>query len=201
MRRLVVVSLLLHALLGVGLLTAVNWRPPVRDAEPARIEVLFGHGGSQPTSQPDRPAGVDAPVAPPVPATSGELPPVGGATPGIAASPHIEAAAHVVHDTPGVRFDEPDELTIPAREDTGNHQPDYPPEAARLRKQGRVVLRLHIDAQGDVASIELLQSSGHAVLDNAATAELARWRFLPAQRDGQAIAWDRDQPVDFIISQ
>ncbi len=53
--------------------------------------------------------------------------------------------------------------------------PTYPRGASGLK--GRAVLRLRIDQKnGRVRSVTVLQSSGHAVLDQAAVNALQKWR-------------------------
>lgn len=55
--------------------------------------------------------------------------------------------------------------------------PHYPPAAAYEELQGRVWVSMIVDAQGQVAAAILSGSSGHAVLDEAATMEVRSWRF------------------------
>ncbi|HCK80464.1 MAG TPA: hypothetical protein DIC59_03235 [Candidatus Competibacteraceae bacterium] len=49
----------------------------------------------------------------------------------------------------------------------------YPPIARRLGQEGIVMLLLEIGANGDLRGLAIRQSSGHAVLDQAAQ-QLAR---------------------------
>lgn len=62
--------------------------------------------------------------------------------------------------------------------------PRYPPQSRRLREQGLVVLRVLIDEQGAARNIEIESSSGHARLDDAARAAVARAVFRPYVEDG-----------------
>jgi len=81
---------------------------------------------------------------------------------------------------------------IPAREVPGirNPLPVYP-EAARLRgQQGSVGVRLRIDADGTVLRVEVIESSGFPLLDQAVVEALRRWRFAPAMQAGQPVAAD-----------
>ncbi len=56
--------------------------------------------------------------------------------------------------------------------------------------QGRVMLRLLVYADGSVGSVEVVESSGILVLDQAAVRQASAWKFAPATRDGQPIeAW------------
>jgi protein TonB len=59
---------------------------------------------------------------------------------------------------------------------------DYPKEAIRHRWQGTVVADIAVSAEGRVSDCRIVQSSGHAVLDNK-TCEIffTRARFVPAK--------------------
>ena len=66
----------------------------------------------------------------------------------------------------------------------------YPPASVRSREQGTVVLRVLVDARGSAQRIELVRSSGHVRLDEAARDAVGRARFQPVLRNGEAIpAW------------
>jgi protein TonB len=78
--------------------------------------------------------------------------------------------------------------------------PVYPPRAIRAQLTGVVRLRIHVDASGKPLEVTVEQSSGHAILDEAAVKVVqARWRFVPATRDGQAVeAWAL-VPIEFVL--
>ena len=64
------------------------------------------------------------------------------------------------------------------------------PASVRSREQGTVVLRVLVDARGSAQRIELVRSSGHVRLDEAARDAVGRARFQPVLRNGEAIpAW------------
>jgi len=65
-----------------------------------------------------------------------------------------------------------------------NEPPRYPRMARQRGYEGRVILSLQISAEGRVTGIEILQSSGHSILDESARRAIALWRFHPAQRFG-----------------
>jgi protein TonB len=197
MQRVLLVSVGLHVLALAGLLT-VRPSPPAEPDEPARIEVVFGTSGIAPPAPAAAPAPtlpVSAPKDVPRASDSGEgTPETAAAQPAPAA-----ATARAAAPDPGLRVDQPDRLMIPARDALGNHAPDYPEQAQRLRQQGTVLLRLHIGSDGAVVRIETLRSSGVAALDEAARAALTQWRFLPAEAAGQPVPSYRDQPVNFVL--
>ncbi|MFT4647707.1 MAG: protein TonB [Glaciecola sp.] len=59
-------------------------------------------------------------------------------------------------------------------------EPRYPSKARRRQQEGAVVLRLTVDKSGSVVLVEVVESSGHAILDRTAKKMLATWRFRPA---------------------
>ena len=73
---------------------------------------------------------------------------------------------------------QPDRLASPP--------PAYPREARHRSWEGTATLELEVGADGTVLSAILLESSGHAVLDEAARAAVLAWRFQAATRDGIA---------------
>jgi protein TonB len=80
-----------------------------------------------------------------------------------------------------------------------DHPLDYPPQARRQGQQGRLMLRVQVLADGRCGELELLQSSGYDTLDRAALESVRNWRFVPAQRNGQAYsAWFR-VPIRFSL--
>jgi protein TonB len=81
-----------------------------------------------------------------------------------------------------------------------NPRPVYPLAARRRGLEGRVLLSVHVRADGSCAEVQLRQSSGHALLDDSALATVRRWRFLPATRAGQAMDSWVDVPVSFRLN-
>jgi TonB family protein len=58
--------------------------------------------------------------------------------------------------------------------------PDYPYAARRARITGRCLVEMHVDSPtGVVTDAVMAESSGHAILDNAALSACRRWRFKP----------------------
>ena len=80
-----------------------------------------------------------------------------------------------------------------------NRPPDYPPQAVADRLQGVVLLRIHISDTGNVARAEIIQSTGHQVLDAAAVRAVNTWRFSPARRSGKTVAATVRLPVRFSL--
>ena len=66
--------------------------------------------------------------------------------------------------------------------------PQYPAEALSESRQGKVVVKVFISAQGKVESTQILESSGSPVLDKAAELAASSSQFNPAERDHQPIS-------------
>jgi TonB family protein len=56
-------------------------------------------------------------------------------------------------------------------------QPHYPLSARKRGLQGLVVLKLLVNYSGEVEVIELLESSGHSLLDESAMEAVKKWMF------------------------
>ncbi|HRC72208.1 MAG TPA: TonB family protein [Candidatus Competibacter sp.] len=78
----------------------------------------------------------------------------------------------------------------------GAPQPRYPPLARQRGIEGRVVLRLTVNAAGAVEAVGIAQSSGDDLLDQEARLTAARWRFQPLQGRNQAVA---QVPITFRL--
>lgn len=86
-----------------------------------------------------------------------------------------------------------------ARPSSGNPPPSYPRLARRRGLEGRLVLRVSVDAGGRAGDIEVIESSGHRLLDDSALKAVAGWRFTPARRGGIPVASRLDIPVNFRL--
>lgn len=81
----------------------------------------------------------------------------------------------------------------------GNPAPRYPYLARERGWEGRVVLRVKVDAAGLPGDIAIGQSSGRDMLDRAAMAAVRKWRFRPASRLGRPVAGVVEIPVSFRL--
>ncbi|MBP9653886.1 MAG: energy transducer TonB [Rhodocyclaceae bacterium] len=77
--------------------------------------------------------------------------------------------------------------------------PAYPPLSRRQGEEGKVVLRVELDEQGNVSAARVATSSGFARLDEAALAAVKAWRCTPARRDGQPVRAVAMQPFKFVL--
>jgi protein TonB len=78
---------------------------------------------------------------------------------------------------------------------------DYPSFSRKLNEQGRVVLRVELDAEGKITSIVIKSRSGFTRLDEAAVAAVKTWRCKPEIRDGVAVRGFILQPFDFKLEE
>lgn len=135
-----------------------------------------------PEPRPVLAAAADAPVAP----TAMTVPPQPAAT------PRTEAATSPAPVVVGARFDA-DYLQNP--------KPAYPPMSRRLNEEGKVLLRVHVAADGSAREVEIKQSSGFGRLDAAARDAVSRWRFVPARRGNDAVDSWVAVPIVFSLEQ
>lgn len=69
-----------------------------------------------------------------------------------------------------------------------NPRPQYPALARANHWQGIVQLQVGVSDEGRVQRIDVVRSSGHDVLDEAAINAVRYWRFVPARRGEEAVA-------------
>lgn len=81
----------------------------------------------------------------------------------------------------------------------GNPKPHYPSLARRRGYEGRVLIQIALRADGRAAHVEVKESSGHRVLDEAALAAVKDWRFLPAHRGGRPVTATVEVPISFRL--
>ena len=73
----------------------------------------------------------------------------------------------------------------------------YPREAARLREQGTVVVRILFDVRGVPSRVDVLRSSGSARLDDEVLAKARAARAKPRLQDGVPIEFLADSEAEF----
>jgi len=84
---------------------------------------------------------------------------------------------------------------------TKNPRPPYPPAAFAARIEGRVIVKVHVMADGKPTEIQLLQTSGSAQLDKSALDTLAKWELQPARKHGEPIDQWIEIPIHFRLLQ
>jgi protein TonB len=75
-----------------------------------------------------------------------------------------------------------------------NRPPEYPALALRRRWQGETILLLSVNKNGALDKVELVRSSGHKTLDEAALRAAQDWRFKSPRRGLQV-----NFPVRFVL--
>ena len=85
---------------------------------------------------------------------------------------------------------------IPPRFDAAyldNPAPAYPSLARRMGEQGKVLLRVRVNAGGQAEDVQVKTGSGHPRLDEAALSTVKQWRFVPARQGDQGAGAHRVQ--------
>ncbi len=80
-----------------------------------------------------------------------------------------------------------------------NPKPPYPKEARDRGHQGEVLLRIEVLANGRVGQIEVKRSSGYESLDQSALSTVKQWKFIPAKRGEDPIAFWVNIPIKFKL--
>jgi periplasmic protein TonB len=62
---------------------------------------------------------------------------------------------------------------------TSAPRPTYPYEARRARQTGSGKFLLHFDSSGSVTDVDVVQSTGSAILDQTSSSTFRRWRCRP----------------------
>jgi protein TonB len=78
-----------------------------------------------------------------------------------------------------------------------NRPPIYPYEAAIHGEHGAVLLLIHVSETGVVIGVDVMESSGVASLDQAASVAVRKWHFRPALQEGRAVPFD--MPFRFVF--
>ena len=82
-----------------------------------------------------------------------------------------------------------------------NPPPNYPPLSRRMGEEGKVILRVLVNAQGSADSVEVKTSSGSQRLDDAAVNTVKQWKFIPAKRGETAVQSAVLVPIIFKLEQ
>ncbi len=153
------------------------------EIEPLPEPMSSGDGASdmpaagEASAQEDRPQLVEAPAQAALPSPVDEAP-----LPGIPDS--ATSSSMATGDQP-----EPISGQTPA--------PRYPNAALRSGESGTVLVRVEVDTNGMPAGVALVQRSGSRDLDRAAMEAIRKWRFRPAQREGQPVPGSLVIPIEF----
>jgi len=195
------VTLALHALAAAFLLSYEPARKALLDAAPIMVDLITPPAAEPPKPQPPVELPKPKPVTKQVVQRPVEMP--------ILAAPAEAPSAVVVAPPPPAP---PAEAPAPAgppalvtqpvynADYLNNPAPIYPSVSRRMGEQGRVMLRVLVNAQGAADDVQILTSSGFSRLDEAARDAVQRWKFVPAKRGSEPVpAWVRI-PIPFILN-
>ena len=79
--------------------------------------------------------------------------------------------------------------------------PKYPPQAARQHQQGKVLLKVLVNADGTPGEVTVQKSSGSRLLDQAAIEAVKSWMFNPGSKGGRPSSGYALVPIDFNLSE
>ncbi|MDM0032056.1 TonB family protein [Variovorax sp. J22P271] len=82
-----------------------------------------------------------------------------------------------------------------------NKPPIYPAIAKQNEQEGRVVIRVWIDAEGRPSKAGVRESSGHVTLDQAALDAVRAWDFLPGRRNAVTEGMWFNIPISFKLAE
>lgn len=123
-------------------------------------------------------------------ADSSDAPPSPPAPPAPPAPPKKSAAP------PAETFTE---ATFGANYDSKN-KPEYPRMARNRGWEGKVLLKVHVSAEGRSDDVAIHRSSGHDILDESAIAAVKKWTFIPAMRGSTPVASVVIVPIIFTLN-
>lgn len=80
-----------------------------------------------------------------------------------------------------------------------NPEPVYPDVAMERGWEGKVLMKVHVLANGKPDNVSVLKSSGKEVLDNEAVRTVKQWSFVPAMRGKTPIDGWVTVPISFNL--
>jgi len=80
-----------------------------------------------------------------------------------------------------------------------NPAPNYPDLARQRGWTGEVLVRVRVDAAGNVEAVTLERTSGYKILDQSALKRVRTWRFNPARKGPIAVPGEVAVPVRFTL--
>lgn len=80
-----------------------------------------------------------------------------------------------------------------------NPKPKYPSLSRRSGEEGRVLLRVLVNANGNPETVEISSTSGFERLDNAALEAVKQWRFVPAKKNNTPMSAYVTVPINFSL--
>ena len=202
------VSVAIHALLAVGIITYLEYAPgpkTLATLDLSSVELSFSETedeaaaavaaapASAEEAPPPKPEVLETPEVPDVPETPGDLEiPKRPKTPDIPekmVTPPRPKQVSVSEPAAAAPAPAPRQARVdaPPRQ-RSSIKPDYPKGARQRGEQGDVVLELTINKSGGVDAVSVVGSCGFPELDDAAVAAAKKARFTPAKSGDSAVA-------------
>ncbi len=91
--------------------------------------------------------------------------------------------------------------TVASPDFVENMAPPYPERAKELKQEGLVLLLVKVDTAGHPVQVEIKQSSGFFLLDQAAVKAVKHWKFAPGRIGGVAVESAAEVPIRFRLDQ
>lgn len=161
------------------------------------------------TKQPTPPVPAPTPIVTPQPAPtplaiapSANTPAPSAATPAATAATQNNATGSSNAPAAPPAPPAPPKVELPSSDADylNNTKPAYPAISKRLGEQGRVVVRVFIDADGQPSQASVKQSSGFDRLDQASVETALKWRYAPGKRAGVAQGMWFDVPLNWQLT-
>ena len=204
----ILVSVAIHALLAVGIITYLEYAPgpkTLATLDLSSVELSFSETedeaaaavaaapASAEEAPPPKSEVLEKPEVPDVPETPGDLEiPKRPKTPDIPekmVTPPRPKQVSVSEPAAAAPAPAPRQARVdaPPRQ-RSSIKPDYPKGARQRGEQGDVVLELTINKSGGVDAVSVVGSCGFPELDDAAVAAAKKARFTPAKSGDSAVA-------------
>jgi periplasmic protein TonB len=209
-KRVVVAAILaLHGALAWGLLQLTPVREALAEAAPMFVDLL-APPAPEPPPEPPPPPPRPIPKQPPPPAPVISAAPAPAPAPFVVEPPPPEPAPPAPPEVPVVVAapappappappPPPKEIPASAIQYLEPPAPVYPRASRRLNESGLVVVRVYVDTDGHPRTVQVLQSSGYARLDDAAVEGVRRARFRPYTENGVPTAGWARIPIPFEL--
>jgi len=143
---------------------------------------------------------------PPPPVDLKERPPVQVVAPDINITVPVEAPPPIAVVTTQAAPPPPPVIHVappPGTQMSPTFRPDvqdyYPETSRRNNEEGRTTVKICTDVKGKITNVEVANSSGHPLLDDAAVKVGKAYRFKPATQEGHAVESCATLPVRFEL--
>jgi protein TonB len=80
-----------------------------------------------------------------------------------------------------------------------NPAPEYPELAKQMRQEGLIILAVDVDREGLPIKVEINQSSGFRLLDQAALKAVGHWKFQPGRMGDIPVESTAIVPIRFRL--